>query len=188
MLLVRQENRPRHRHARRLRDDVVEELVVGAPPEGVVDHLRPGDGRRLQPGAVERHLVADAIEDDVVARDAILPEGAETHRLGGDAPLAAAVDLRGQGRRKGALLPEQDAHGPGHQESRPREFGNAAEAAEAVLYRSKGGFRCIARSMGGRVRPWGARWGCSGTGTRGGRSSPSPRRWGTPGRTRTSGS
>jgi hypothetical protein len=75
MLLVREQHGLRNRDAARLRDDVVEELVVAAPPERVVDDLDAGGRGLLQVGAVKRHVVADPVEDDVVVGGDVLASG-----------------------------------------------------------------------------------------------------------------
>ncbi len=46
----------------------VEELIIGAPPEGVVDDDRSGKRRVLEVAAIEGDVVGDAIDDDVVGR------------------------------------------------------------------------------------------------------------------------
>jgi hypothetical protein len=52
-----------HRDADTPGQHVIEELVVGRPPEGVVDDDRAFRGELLQDGAVERNVLADAVED-----------------------------------------------------------------------------------------------------------------------------
>jgi hypothetical protein len=48
------------------RERVAEELVVGAPPERIVDHVRAAEGGCLQVEAVVRHLLADAVDEHAV--------------------------------------------------------------------------------------------------------------------------
>src|SRR5262249_18660457 len=64
MLLVRQEHGPRNRYANFRRQRVVEELVVGAPPEWIVDDARAAQRGVLQVRAIERNVVRDSVDDD----------------------------------------------------------------------------------------------------------------------------
>ncbi len=68
MRFVRQQHGGRHRDADFRRERVVEEFVVGAPPERIVDHRGSGEHGVLQIGAIERDVVRDAVDDDAVAR------------------------------------------------------------------------------------------------------------------------
>ena len=61
VVLVRQQHRARHGHVDGLGHEVVEELVVGRPPDRVVDDLHARGGGALEVGAVEQHLVRDAV-------------------------------------------------------------------------------------------------------------------------------
>ena len=81
---MREKHGLRHRDAARLGDDVVEELVVAAPPERVVNDLRAGRRGLLEVGPVERDLMADTVEDDVVVRGDVLAERADRDRLGNE--------------------------------------------------------------------------------------------------------
>ena len=60
----------------------VEELIVRAPPEGVVDDDRSGKRRVLQVAAIEGNVVGDAIDDDVVGRGLRHPNFADDGQLG----------------------------------------------------------------------------------------------------------
>ena len=80
VLLVRQQHGRRNRDAEPRRQRVVEELVVGAPPERVVDDRRAGERRVLQVRAIERDVVRDAIDDDAVAAGSSMPHAADVAR------------------------------------------------------------------------------------------------------------
>ena len=84
MLFVGEQHRPWDRDAARLGDDVVEVLVVAAPPERVVDDLDAAGRRLLQVRPVKRHVVADAVKDNVVIGGNVLAEGADLARFGND--------------------------------------------------------------------------------------------------------
>src|SRR2546423_1676367 len=57
MLLVGQDHSRRHGNTKFVRQGVVEELVVGAPPEGVVDNDRPIERSVLKISTIERDVV-----------------------------------------------------------------------------------------------------------------------------------
>src|SRR5262249_1391874 len=64
----------RNRDADARGERVAEKLVVRAPPEWVVDDVRAGQRRRFQKETVERHLVAQPVDDDTVFVKSVLPE------------------------------------------------------------------------------------------------------------------
>ena len=96
VILLRQQNRLRNRHAKFRRQRIVEELVVGRPPERIVDDDRPFERQTLQRGAIERHLVRDAIDYQVVTRRIVVANAAEHQVLSRDFALAALVDVSDQ--------------------------------------------------------------------------------------------
>ena len=101
MFLMRQQDRRRNGDAQLGGERVVEELVVGAPPERVVDHLRAAQRRVLEPGAIERDVVRNAIDDHVVAAALGHPHVADLHELrrhAGDGHLVDALHQRAPGR------------------------------------------------------------------------------------------
>ena len=110
MFLVRQQNRRRHRHADLRRERVVEELVVGAPPERIVDDVGAGERRALEPRPVERDVVGDPIDDHVVGARIGHVQGANLHELGGDAGHAHRLDALDERTRERVLHPEEDAN------------------------------------------------------------------------------
>ncbi len=109
MLMGGEEDGLRHRDADLGRQAVVEELLVGAPPEGVVDHRRSIERGVLQVGAVERDVLRDAVDDHRVSRRLALHELVDPHRLGDDAVDPLGVDAVDQRVGEGVLLAEQDA-------------------------------------------------------------------------------
>ena len=68
--LVGQDHGGRNGDAELFGQGVVEELVVGRPPEGVVDDDGAVERGVLEEGAVEGDVVGDAVDDDGVARRA----------------------------------------------------------------------------------------------------------------------
>ena len=68
MFLVRQDDGWRNGYAEFVGERVVEELVVGRPPEGIVDDDRAVERGVLEIGAVEGDVVGDAVDDDGVWR------------------------------------------------------------------------------------------------------------------------
>ena len=123
VLLVREEDRPGHGDTDGPGHDVVEELVVGRPPERVVDDLDAPRGRALEERPVERHLVADAVEDHVVRERLLLGDVPDLDGFpfhGEAATPGQLVDLVAEGPRKRVLHAEQDpdrlhAHGYLHE-------------------------------------------------------------------------
>ena len=102
-VLVRQQHRPRHRHAQLLRQRVVEELVVRRPPERIVDHLRPRQHRILQIRPVERHVVRDPVHDHRIRARLRHLHAAHLHKLRRNPIHLHRVDLLDQRTRKRVL-------------------------------------------------------------------------------------
>ena len=109
VVLVRKENGARHGHVDRLGHEVVEELVVGRPPDRVVHDADARAGGALQVGPIERDLVADAVEDQVVVEDAVVFDVRDLHRHGQDAVAAPRVDRADQRPGKRVLHAEQES-------------------------------------------------------------------------------
>ncbi len=93
MLLMRQQDRLGDRHAQLVAQREVEELVVGAPPERVVDDVGARERGVLQVAAIERNVVGDAIDDDVVGRGLGHANFADRGEFGLNAGLVHGVDL-----------------------------------------------------------------------------------------------
>jgi hypothetical protein len=92
-----------HRH------EVVEELVVGRPPDRVVHDAHARARGALQVRPIERDFVTDAVEDEVVLEDAVILDVRDLHRHGQDAVAAARVDRVDQRPGKRVLHAEQQA-------------------------------------------------------------------------------
>jgi hypothetical protein len=87
---------------------VVEELVVGRPPEGVVDDDGSVEGGVLEKGAVEGDVVGDAVDDDRVARG-LSSATAPVSQTRPDAVDVAGVDVLDQRAGKAVLHAKQNA-------------------------------------------------------------------------------
>src|SRR5262249_17977768 len=107
MVLVRQQHRARHGHVHGLGDEVIEELVVGRPPDRIVDHAHARAGGAFHERPVERDLVADAVEDEVVLEDAVVFDVRDLDGHGQHAIAAARVDRVNQRPGKGVLHAEE---------------------------------------------------------------------------------
>ena len=57
MVLAWDQGRARHGNTKLLRDGIVEELIVGTPPEWIVDHTDAVEGSKLQHGSVVRYIL-----------------------------------------------------------------------------------------------------------------------------------
>ena len=66
MLLVRQQHRGRYGDAQFRGQRVVEEFIVRAPLEWVVDHSRAGEHGVLQKRTVKGNVVRNAVDDHIV--------------------------------------------------------------------------------------------------------------------------
>ena len=91
MLLVGQDHGGRHGHAELGGERVVEELVVGRPPERIVDDDGAVERGVLEKGAVEGNVVRDAVDDDGVGRRLVEMDGAGFDELGVDASMLRAL-------------------------------------------------------------------------------------------------
>jgi hypothetical protein len=93
-----------HGHAKADGQGVVEELFVGAPPEGVVDDRRAGDGCVFEERPIEGHVLGNAVDDDGVVGACVLLHLVDAHRFGKDAVYFFAVYPIHKGGWKGTLL------------------------------------------------------------------------------------
>src|SRR6185503_2839729 len=64
---------------------VIEEFVVGGPPEGVVDDNRAAKHGVLEKRPIERHLMRDSVEDQPVVGWLAHPDGADLDVFGSHA-------------------------------------------------------------------------------------------------------
>src|SRR6202011_994086 len=92
------------------RESVVEELVVGTPPERIVDDRGSGQHSVLEVGAIERDVLRNAIYDDVVLSRLIHADAANDDTLGGHARALPGVDLSDQRAWKRVLHPIEYAY------------------------------------------------------------------------------
>jgi len=88
---------------------VVEKLVVGRPPEGVVNKDSAVQRGVLQKGTVERNVVRNAVDDDGIARRAVEVDGAGVHEFRLDSFYVARVDVLDQCAGEAVLHAEQNA-------------------------------------------------------------------------------
>ena len=91
VFLVGQDNGWRNRNAEFSGESVVEKLVVGRPPEGIVNDDGAVEGGVFEVGAVERDVVGDAVDDDGVWRRLVEVDGAGFNELGMDAGILRAL-------------------------------------------------------------------------------------------------
>ena len=138
MLLVRQDHGFGHGHAQLLRERVVEELVVGRPPEGIVDDDGSIERGMFQIGAIERDVVRDAVHDHRVGRGFIQVHGAGLHEFGPYAVQIARVDVLHQRAGKAVFHAEKDTDRlhcrvASIGQSRPHHFRGAGCPAQVVL-------------------------------------------------------
>src|SRR5580692_6224770 len=110
MLLVRYEHSRWNGHTQLLAERVVEKLVVGAPPEGIVDNVSAAERRILQVAAIERDVVRDAINDDVVRRGLSHADFANDSQFSLNARLAHGVDFFHQRGRERRLHAKDDSN------------------------------------------------------------------------------
>jgi len=97
------------RHAELGGERVIEELVVGAPPEGIVDHAGTAERGVLEVGAVERNVVGDPVDDHVVSARLGHPHVVDLHELSRHARHAHGVHPIDERAGKRVLHAEEDA-------------------------------------------------------------------------------
>jgi len=97
----------RPRQTRRQR--VVEKLVVGRPPEGIVDDHRAIQRRMFHESTIKRDIVRDAVHDHRVARHLIEVHGAGLHKLCLNAVDVARIDALNERAGKAVFHSKQDA-------------------------------------------------------------------------------
>jgi hypothetical protein len=76
---------------------VIEKLVIGTPPEGIVDDLSAGEDGVLEEGAVKGNVVADAVDDDAVAGGLGHFDAADLKVFGEDAGNLHGVNVVDEG-------------------------------------------------------------------------------------------
>ena len=90
--------------------DVVEKLLVSAPPKGVVDDGRSGGGGVLKHGAVEGYVLADAVNNHRVAWVQPLAYLVNLYGFGRDAVDVLVVNALNDGGRKTAFATVEDTY------------------------------------------------------------------------------
>ena len=108
-VLMRHDRGARHGNTQLRGQSIVEELIVRRPPERIVDHVRPGQHRVLQVGAVERHVVRNAVDDDGITAGHRLLDGANLNALRLNVRQSHRVHLVDECLGKGVLLAEQNS-------------------------------------------------------------------------------
>ena len=92
------------------RDRIVEILVVGRPPEGIVDDVGAFENGVLQKAAVILDFVRDAVDDHAVPRRLAHARAAQLHKFRGNAVfLAEFVHSHDKRRRKAVFPPAEKA-------------------------------------------------------------------------------
>src|ERR1700722_5870106 len=110
MLVVRQEDSRRNRHAQFASQRVVKKLVVGRPPERIVDHDRLVQHGVLQVRAVKRNILRNPVNDDPIAAGIGHLYAVQLHELGSYTVNLHAVDLLYHRRWKSIFHAEQNAN------------------------------------------------------------------------------
>src|SRR5207248_10039437 len=88
---------------------VVEKFLVGAPPERIVHDCCSSEGRVLEPGAIKRHVLRDAVDHYVVTARLPLDHLVDLDELRDDIPSARfLIHPLNKRRRKAVLLAKKD--------------------------------------------------------------------------------
>ena len=103
--MVRDDHSARHGDTDAGGQGVVEELIVSAPPKGVIDYDGPGEHGVLEIGPIEGDVVRDAVDDDAIARWLGHADGAEFDVFGAYVLNGEAVDAVDESGREGFLHP-----------------------------------------------------------------------------------
>ncbi len=91
-LLLRKQGCAGDGNAEALGEGVIEEFVVGGPPERIVDDGGTVEDGVLEEGAIEGDLMGDAVDDDAPLGRAVETGGALSDELGADIVVIAGVD------------------------------------------------------------------------------------------------
>ena len=109
--LLREQDRLGNRDAKFCRDSIVEELVVGRPPEGIVDDISSFEHGMLQKAAIIFDLVGDAVHDHTIAGRFAHARAAQLDHVARDSFLRAElVHFLQEGRRKAVLAAAQKSN------------------------------------------------------------------------------
>src|SRR5580704_14510473 len=110
MLVMRQDHGRRDSHAELTRQRVIEKLVVGGPPEWIVDDDRASKRSILEKSAVERDILRDAVDDHAISTGIRHLDAAHLDELGGHAINPHAVDLLHQRGWEGVFHAKDDSN------------------------------------------------------------------------------
>jgi hypothetical protein len=109
VLLGGEDDGARHGDAYASCQRIAEELVIGTPPEGVVDHARAAECGNLEHGAVEGDVVRNPVQDDIVAQQLIHAHAANFDKLGCHVGQIHAVDGFDERGREALFHAEENA-------------------------------------------------------------------------------
>lgn len=115
-LLLWQEGGARGGDAESVGEGVVEEFVVGGPPEGIIDDGGAVEDGVLEECAVEGDLVGDAVDDDAPGGRLVKTGGALGDEFGAEVGDVAGVDGGDEGAGEAVFGSEEDSddfHGAG---------------------------------------------------------------------------
>src|SRR5690606_4813905 len=90
--VLRKKNRLRDRDTKLCTETKVKELVIGRPPERVIDYVCALEGHSLQHSPVIGNLVRDAVDDDVVLLRLLEADAPDGDHFGGHLPAPLFVD------------------------------------------------------------------------------------------------
>ena len=90
-------------------EGVVEEFVVGRPPEGIVDDESAIQSRVFEKGAIEGNVVGDAIDDGGIARCLTQRQSTSVDKFGLNAGDLARIDVFDESAGKAVFHAEQNA-------------------------------------------------------------------------------
>src|SRR5690349_8728127 len=96
----RQDNRLGNRHANLNGQGVIEELLIGTPPEWIVDYGSSSTGRVLEISTVERNVLRYTVDDHGIFGGFALLNHINRNRFGRDAFNIHAVHLLNKGLRE----------------------------------------------------------------------------------------
>src|SRR5215469_2427023 len=109
VLLVRQDDGGGNRDPQLRRQGIVEKLIVGAPPECIIDDNCSGEDRIFQVGSIKRDVMRNAIDDQRIPARISHSYATDLHGLGRDAIGFGAIDPLDHRGWKSILHSEEDA-------------------------------------------------------------------------------
>ena len=109
MFLVRQDHGRRNGHTQFVRQGIIEKLVIGSPPERVIDDYCSAEHSILQIGAIEGDVLRNAVYDDPIAARICHLNPTHLDELCRHAFKVHVIDPLDQGGRKRVFHSEDDA-------------------------------------------------------------------------------